>query len=166
MTALTRPLLLALFAACLVGQPKEHWQACPVIVKLPASIRASHSLDDSELFEIRQCHGEHIFVTAIERGAESPSLVISISGPTRFLAHILDVLVLQSMGGASDHVYVFAFRAGKPSLALKTATKDLIQVQQEQKAVVVLVPPATYPGPNGKFPPPPPLKRYSFPLEN
>jgi hypothetical protein len=86
-------------------------------------------------------------------------------GYPRYLAHTFNVLVLQSMGGASDHVYVFAFRNGKPSLALKTATKDEIEVKQSGKSVTVTVPPPTYPGSDVKFPPPPRPKQYTFPLE-
>lgn len=33
----------------------------------------------------------------------------------RLLAQLENVLVFQSIGGASDYVYVFEFRAGKPS---------------------------------------------------
>ena len=35
---------------------------------------------------------------------------------------------LRPISGSADHVYVFAFQSGKPSVALSTATKSLIQV--------------------------------------
>ncbi|MEP7364769.1 MAG: hypothetical protein ABI972_16050 [Acidobacteriota bacterium] len=165
MIALWRFAPLVVCLAPLFAQTKEYWQSCPIIAKLPASMRASNSLDDSERFEIRQCEGGQVYVTALERGAAQPSLIFAGDGYPRFLAHAFNVLVVQSMGGASDHVYVFAFRSGKPELALKTATKDLIQVRQDGGSLVVLVPLTTYPGPDGKFPPPPPVKRYSFALE-
>jgi hypothetical protein len=59
---------------------------------------------------------------------------------------------------------VFTFRSGKPSIALRTATKDLIQVRQSQAKVVVTVPPTVYPGPDGKFPVPTTPKEYAFRL--
>ena len=73
---------------------------------------------------------------------------------------------LRPISGSADHVYVFAFQSGKPSVALSTATKSLIQVRQSEKALVVLVPPTTYPSEEGRFPPQPPPKEFSFPLEH
>ncbi len=86
-------------------------------------------------------------------------------GYPRFLAHVENILVFQSVGGASDHVYVFVFREGKPAVALQTATKDLILVRQSKDGVVVSMPPTTYPGPDGKFPPPPAPKEFPFPFD-
>ena len=95
-----------------------------------------------------------------------PSLVFDTGDEyPSYLAHTLNVLVFQSMGGASNHVYIFVFHSGKPSVGIKTGTKDLIQVKGLEKAVVVVVPPTTYPGPDGRFPPQPPPKEYSFPVE-
>lgn len=34
-----------------------------------------------------------------------------------------------------------------------------------ESVVTVAVPTTTYPGPDGRFPPPPPLKVYRFPIE-
>jgi hypothetical protein len=96
----------------------------------------------------------------------APSLIFDTGdGYPRYMAHVFSVLVFQSVGGASDHVYVFTFHQGKPSLALKTATKDLIQVRQADKSVTVIVPPITYPGKDGKFPSPPPPKIYTSPVD-
>ena len=123
-------------------------------------------LNQRQRFELRQCNGENIVVTAYERAKAAPSLVFDTGdGYPRLLAHIENVLVFQSVGGASDHVFVFAFSAGTPSVALRTATKDLIQVRQSKDRVVVIVPPTTYPGPGGKFPPAPAPKEYSFPVD-
>jgi hypothetical protein len=123
-------------------------------------------MDERQRFELRQCKGENIILTAYERAKAMPALVFDTGdGYPRLLAHVQNVLVFQSLGGASDHVYVFAFRAGKPSVALRTATKDLIQVRQSKDAVVVIVPPTTYPGPDGRFPPTPTPKEYPFPVD-
>ncbi len=108
-------------------------------------------LESRQRFEIRECWGHLVIVTGYERNRVNPSLVFDTGdGYPRYLAHSFNVLVFQSMGGASDHVYVFAFRSGRPSVVLKTATKDLIEVTQTGKSITVLVPPTTYPGPDGK----------------
>lgn len=78
--------------------------------------------------------------------------------------HIFNVLVLETLGGSADHIFVFTFHNGKPSVALKRSTAGGIQVQRVGEAVVVTVPPKTYPGPDGQFPPTPDA-RYSFPIE-
>lgn len=123
-------------------------------------------MDQRQRFELRQCSGEKIIVRAYERAKATPSLVFDNGdGYPRMVAQVQNVLVVQSMGGSSDHVYVFAFRAGKPSVALRTATKDLIQIRQSNDAVVVSVPPTTYPGPDGRFPPTPAPKEYAFPVD-
>jgi hypothetical protein len=101
------------------------------------------------------------------RAGERNALSVFDTGDAhpRLLAHVENVLVFQSMGGASDHVYVFAFRAGKPSVALRTATKDLIQVRQSKDSVVVIVPPTTYLEPDDRFPPTSTPKEYPFPVD-
>jgi len=160
-------LQLVLLLSCSVplAQSGSEWQSCPVIAKMPADLRGS-DVADQQRFELRQCNGENIVVTAYERAKAMPSLVFDTGdGYPRLLAHVENVLVFQSVGGASDHVYVFAFRAGKPSVALQTATKDLIQVRQSKDWVVVSVPPATYPGPDGRFPATPTPKDYLFSIE-
>ena len=124
-------------------------------------------LDQRQRFELRQCDAENIIVTAYERAKAAPSLVFNTGdGYPRLLAHVENVLVFQSVGGSSDHVYVFAFKAGKPSVALQTATKDLIQMRQSDEMVVVSVRPTTYPGPDGRFPPTPKPKENRFPIEH
>ena len=133
---------------------------------MPAETRAMEPLNQRQRFELRQCNGENIILTAYERTYATPSLVFDTGDAyPRLLAHVENVLVFQSMGGASDHVYVFAFRAGKPSVALRTATKDLIQVRQSKDGVVVIVPPTTYSGPDGRLPPTPTPKEYPFPVD-
>jgi hypothetical protein len=156
----------ALACSSLPAQSAPQWKSCPVISKLPADLNWTEPLDHRQRFELRQCGGDRVIVTAYEKQTTTPGLVFDTGdGYPRYLMHALNVLVFQSIGGASDHVYVFVFRSGKPAVALKTATKELIQVKQLGKAIIVVVPPITYPGPDGKFPRQPPLKEYSFPLE-
>ena len=126
---------------------------------------SSDPLDERQRFELRQCNGEKIIVTAYENGQTAPSLVFDTGDIyPRFMAHVFNVLAFQSVGGASDHVYVFVFHKGKPSLALQTSTKDLIQVEQSDKSIAVIVPPIIHPV-QGKWPPTPALKKYTFPVE-
>jgi hypothetical protein len=133
---------------------------------MPTETRAAGAIDQGQRFELRQCKGENIIVTAYERAKGTPYLVFDTGdGYPRLLAHVGNVLVFQSIGGASDHVYVFAFRAGKPSVALRTATKDLVQVRQSKDGIVVSVLPTTYPGPDGTLPPTPTPKDYVFPVD-
>jgi hypothetical protein len=160
--------IVSLVMACgvtLLAQPTEETLSCPVIATMPADAKWMEPLMNRQRFELRQCGGDKIIVTAYERAKATPSLTFDTGdGYPQFLAHAENTLVFQSLGGASDHVYVFTFRSGKPSLALRTATKDLIQVRQSKAAVVVTVPPTTYPGPDGKFPAPAASKEYSFPI--
>ena len=159
-----RPVLL-LSCSVLLAQSDSEWQSCPVLAKMPTETGAMEAIDRRQRFELRQCKGENIIVTAYERAKTTAALVFDTGdGYPRLLAHVENVLVLQSVGGASDHVYVFVFRAGKPVVALRTATKDLIQVRQSKDRVAVSVPPTTYPGPDGRFPPTPQPKEYTFPL--
>ena len=73
---------------------------------------------------------------------------------------------MQTVGGASDHVFVFIFESGIPNLALRTATKSEITVRGERKGsqevVVVEVPPTTYPNGAGRFPSNPKPNVYRF----
>jgi hypothetical protein len=133
---------------------------------MPAETRATEAINQRQRFELRQCKGENIIVTAYERAKATPSLVFDTGdGYPRLLAHVENVLVFQSVGGASGHVYVFAFTAGKPSVALRTATKDLIQVRQSKDGIVVSVLPTTYPRSDGTLPPTPTPKEYTFLVE-
>lgn len=157
--------LLLWYGATLLAQSKPEWSSCTVIAKMPADAKWIEPLNDRQRFELRQCRGDKIIVTGYERAKATPSLVFDTGdGYPRFLAHSENVLVLQSLGGASDHVYVFTFQSGQPVIALSTATKDLIQVRQSEAEVVVTVPPTAYPGPDGKFPATPSPKKYSFRL--
>lgn len=88
-------------------------------------------LDQLRRLEPRQRKGENIVVTAYEQRKTIPSLAFDTGdGRPRLLSHVENILVFQSRGGESDHVYDFAFRAGKPSVALRTAMKEFIQVRQ------------------------------------
>jgi hypothetical protein len=161
-----RLLLLLSYGVVILAQSSSEWSSCSVIAKMPADMRWMERLDERQRFELRQCGGDKILVTAYEHAKDTPSLVFETGdGYPSFLAHAENVLVFQSAGGATDHVYVFAFKAGKPALALRTATKELIQVTQSKEGVVVSVPPTTYPGPDGRLPPKPAPKSYSFPIE-
>jgi hypothetical protein len=161
-----RLVLLLSCGVLLVAQSRSEWQSCPVIAKMPAEMRSMEPLDQRQRFELRQCKGENVIVTAYEHAKTTPSLAFDTGDNyPRLLAHVETILVFQSISGASDHVYVFVFRAGKPSIALQTATKDLIQIRQSNDAVVVSVPPTTYPGPDGRSVATPAPKEYSFPLD-
>lgn len=166
------PFLILLGAVALTeqlpiqAQPSADWKSCPVIATLPADLNWTEPLERRQRFQLRQCGGDLVIVTGYEKGKAVPSLVFDTGdGYPRYLAHIVNVLVFQSRGGASDHVYVFVFHNGKPSIALKTATKDEIETKQSGKSVTVIVPPPTYPGPDGKFQPPPAPKKHTFSLE-
>jgi hypothetical protein len=59
---------------------------------------------------------------------------------------------------------VITFHDGKPSVALRRSAGGPIQVKRLGKAVLVSVPPKTYPGPDGKFPSVPD-EQYTFDIE-
>jgi len=159
--------LMLLLGGVSFAQGVPDWRACPVMATLPADTAWMEPLEARRRFQIRQCGGDPVVVLGIEKGKADPSLVFhSPDGYPRLLAHVRNVLVFQSGGGASDHVHVFSFRLGKPYLALKTATKDHIEVKPSGESVTVVVPPTTYPGPDGRFPPPPRPKVYRFPIED
>jgi hypothetical protein len=163
-------LLLVLFLCPIHAETLMGGRSCPVIATLPASLLDwTEPLEQRQRFELRQCGGDQVIVAAYEKGKAVPSLVVDTGdGYPVYLTHTLNVLVFQSPGGSADHVYVFAFHDGKPSLALKTATKDQVEVRQSVKAamsVMVIVRPSTLPGPDGNFASPLPPKQYSFPLE-
>jgi hypothetical protein len=137
---------------------------------MPAGTASTEPWEQQRRFELRQCGGDHIIVLAYANHSAEPSLVFDTGdGYPRYFAHIGNVVVFQSIGGASDHVYVFVFEGSKPSLALKTATKGLIQVKQSEKAILVVVPPTIYPRPDGQVRGQPPTqpspKEYSFPVD-
>ncbi|MBI2681116.1 MAG: hypothetical protein HYX25_08950 [Candidatus Solibacter usitatus] len=113
---------------------------------MPADLASEAPLNQRQRFELRQCEAGPLIVTAYEKRRPKPSLVFDTGrGYPGYLAHAGSVLVLQIPGGSSDHVYVFMFQSGKPSVALKTATNAYIQAKQLEKTVVVVVPPKTYP---------------------
>jgi hypothetical protein len=160
------PILVLLSSLSLQAQSLPLWKSCPVIANLPVNSGSIGPMESRRRFELRQCSDDLVIVTAYETGKAEPSLIFDTGdGYPRYMAHIFNILIFQSMGGASDHVYVFVFHQGKPALALKTATKDLIEVTQTKSAVTVAVPPTTYPDEDGKFPPTPPPKLYSFAFE-
>jgi hypothetical protein len=160
------PILVLLSSLSLQAQSLPLWKSCPVIANLPVDSGSIEPMEGRRRFELRQCSDDLVIVTAYETGKAEPSLIFDTGdGYPRYMAHIFNILIFQSMGGASDHVYVFIFHQGKPALALKTATKELIEVTQTESAVTVAVPPTAYPDEDGKFPPTPAAKRYSFAIE-
>lgn len=120
----------------------------------------------AERFELRRCPGGAIQVLGWQQSVDKPSLVSDIGDAVyQVLYHKFNILVMQTLGGASDHVYVFTFESGIPKLALQSATKDEISVHSEGDFVVVEVPPVTYPNSKGVFPPTPISKKYRFKSE-
>jgi hypothetical protein len=105
-----------------------------------------------ERFEFRECGVLQVY--AFEYGKEEPTLRVETGdGYPAYLFHFSNVLVMQSIGGPSDQVFVFHFEHGKPKLKLKMATKEVVSVSlaTSLKSVTISVPPTTYPV-NGKWP--------------
>jgi hypothetical protein len=129
---------------------------------MPAGPEVRDAPEDRARFELRQCGDGPVEVFAYSKKQTRPALEFNTGDAyVAYLVHAGSVLVLQSSGGSSDHVYVFAFRAGRPIIALQTATKDLIQVKQTGEGLTVTVPPTSYPV-DPRFPPQPPPREYSF----
>jgi len=140
---------------------------CPVIATLPADINWTEPLESRQRFQLRQCYGALVIVECFEKGKITPTLTFDTGyGYPSYLVHSLNVLVFQSTGGSADQVLVLLFNRGKPSVGLKTATKDHIQViDSDDGTLRVTVPPPTHPGRDGKFPPTPQPTTYSFPIQ-
>ncbi len=88
-----------------------------------------------------------------ERHKSEPSLTFNTGHeyPVQ-LVHITNELVLESLGGSTDHAFVFTFHDGKPSLVLDRSTAGGIVVTRRGSAVSLKLPVKTYPGSNGKIP--------------
>ena len=141
-----------IFALSFFGTVYGQTDRCPIMAKIPADLKDSESIQDRLWFELRQCNGESVIVRAYERHKTKPSLTFNTgSGYPSFIAHTFNVLVLESLGGSTDHVAVITFHEGKPSLALDR-TGDNVQVKRTKDEVIVMVTPKTYPGPDGRFP--------------
>ena len=145
-------------------------EMCPdIFASLPSEIKP-FSTSSLARYELRRCPDEEIQVVGWMHGASNPTIVVN-TGDFGYITlfHKFNILVLQTAGGASDHVFVFSFVSGTPKLALKTATKDEVTVRTKRKGkketVVVEVPPTTYPNEAGKFPPTPKPKTYRFAVE-
>ena len=140
--------------------------SCPVIAKLPADLKTFDRLEDRRWFELRQCIGSTVVVNGYEPHQTRPSLTFDTGDQYPIqLFHILNVLAFESVSGSANHVYVFAFHQGKPSLALNRSTAGGIVVKQTESAVTVKVPVKTYPDADGKSAAVPDAS-YSFPLEH
>ena len=132
---------------------------------MPADLKDSASPLERLWFELRQCNGETVTVDAYERHRKTPSLTVKTQYTyPAFLGHTFNILVLESFGGSANHVTVIMFHEGKPSVVLERSAGGFIQLKRMENAVVVTVPPKTYPGPDGKFLSVPDAV-YSFPLE-
>lgn len=139
--------------------------SCPVIARLPADMKDTEPPEYRPWFELLSCGSGNLVVKAYERQKSKPSLTFDTGDgyPTQ-LVHMVNVLVFQSVGGSADHVFVFTFQGGKPSLALRDATSGNVRVIRAEKAVTITFPPKTYPGPDGKIPSVPD-KSFSFAIE-
>lgn len=147
------------------GQLRKDADRCPVFARLPADLKTDASADERLWFELRQCNGGTMTIRAFERHSNKPSLTVDTNyGYPGLLSHTFNILILESFGGTADHVLVITFHNGKPSIALKRSADGPIQVQRLEKAVLVSVPPKTYPGPDGTFPSVPD-DHYSFDIE-
>jgi hypothetical protein len=153
-------------SSAMKAQSSRTWDSCPVIAKLPADLKDTEPPDYRSWFELRQCEGGSVLVNGYEPHKSNPSLTFDTgdSYPVQ-LVHIVNVLVFESLGGSANHVFVFTFLGGKPSLVLKRSTAGGIVVKSGDKAVALNVPVKTYPGANGKFPIVPDAI-YSFRREN
>jgi hypothetical protein len=150
----------------LYAQDKSDWKACPVIATFPIKHDTGNDVSAQPRFELRLCHGESMVVNCFERNKATPSVSFETGYPyPPYLVHASNILAFQSVGGASDHVYVFFFRNGKATEPIRTATKDSMEVVRSEHTLKVIVPPTTYPGSDGKWPPRPPPKLYSFELQ-
>ncbi len=162
---LTAMLLAAINSYALFAQPGNNGKFCPALASLPTNSTLDEIPKSRQRFELHECEGNTVVVYAFDRGKQQPSLIFDTGdGYPLYMLQVQNVLVLQSPGGSADHIYVFAFQGGKPRLAWQTATKDLVQVTQSQKNVTVAVPSSTFPGPDGKIPKEPLVKR-SFMIE-
>ncbi|MFN8005796.1 MAG: hypothetical protein U0V70_01960 [Terriglobia bacterium] len=123
-----------------------------LLATFPASVLQLDSLNGTfPRFELHRCAPGVVQVYGFEKGAIAPSLVFDTGDDyPLYLVHVENILVFQSGGGSSDHVFVFLFEKGKPKLALKTSTKGLIQVQKTRtksgEMLFVKVPSTIYPG--------------------
>jgi hypothetical protein len=137
----------------------------PVVAKLPADLKDTEPSDLRQWFELRQCNGGTVIVNGYGRHRSGPSLSFDTGyGYLVQLVHILNVLVLESLGGSTNHTFVFTFRDGKPDVALNRSTAGGISVKQNENVVTVTVPVKTYPGPDGKYPSVPDAV-YTFAIE-
>jgi hypothetical protein len=126
---------------------------CPVLARLPGDLKSDASPDERLWFELTQCIGEPVIVRAYERHKKTPSLTVDTEYTyPALLSHTFNILILESFGGTAEHVLVIAFHEGKPSVALRRSAGGQIQLKRQDKAVVLSVPPKTFPGPDGKFP--------------
>lgn len=158
-----RCLLVMWCLAPLFAQSQPEYMSCTALAAMPVRIPDEQPLLRRRRFELRECGDGKIVVNGYRENEVKPSLTVDTGDPYPiFLAQVADLLVLQSAGGAFDHVYVFSFEKGRPVLALKTATKDLIQVRQSGDNIVLSVPLTTYPRTDGKLPKAVAPKRFTF----
>lgn len=148
---MTKTITLTIFSllpfALLCGQSLPKWDSCPVVARLPADLKDTEPSGSRQWFELRQCIGGTVRVNGYERNGSAPSLSFDTGfGYPIQLVHILNVLVFESLGGSTNHTFVFAFRDGKPTVALMRSTAGGVAVKPNEKTVTVTVPVKTYGG--------------------
>lgn len=147
------------------AQPREDAARCPVFARLPADLKTEAPADERLWFELRQCDGGTLIIGAFERHKNTASLTVDTEyGYPALLTHTFNILILESFGGTADHVLVITFHDGKPAIALRRSANGPIQLERQEKAVLISVPPKTYPGLDGNFPAVPD-DHYSFDIE-
>lgn len=160
------PILCLLLAS---ATPSVTFGCANILAVLPTSIGLSPGIspEDRQRFELRECDGLHVY--AFEQGKTEPALLFKTAHEyPPILFHLSNVLAFQTLGGASDHVFVFAFKNGKPRLVLQMSTKGCMNVSLTsgpRREVTISVPPTTYPDDRGRWPPPPPPKTVVLPLD-
>jgi hypothetical protein len=160
--------LFTLISACAANVWCQHPagnERCPVFMRVPADVKTDVVIEERLWFELRQCKGATVRLIAYERQSTRPSLAID-TGSTypSFVAHMFNILVLESFGGSANHVLVVGFRKGKAAVLLDRPAGGRIQIERSEKALTVAVPPKTFPDDLGRFPNVQ-AQRYIFDLE-
>jgi hypothetical protein len=91
-------------------------------------------------FEVRQCLGGSIQILQFEQNADKPTYVVSIGEPwPPFVAHVMNTLVLQNVGGVSSRVFVFNFTNGKPVRPIQRGTTGYVDVSMSDDGTTVVI---------------------------
>lgn len=134
-------------------------------MRVPADLKTDAVNEERLWFELRQCNGGTVRLIAYERRSTRPSLTIDTGyGYPSFVAHMFNILVLESFGRSAEHVLVVGFRKGKAAVFLNRSAGGRIQIERSEKALTIAVPPKTFPDDLGRFPNVQ-AQRYIFDLE-